>query len=237
MAKRAQMPKSPPPKSATSRGRAQRKVSPVILLLVVVAAVFLLIIGIVLLQNQAARKPIEVSGVVGEGTSWGPQNAKVSVVTYSDFGCSHCRNFALGAGKQLRAEYESTGKVRFEYKHFIINPPDTRNAANAAECAADQGRFWDYHDLLFSQQGVSQSPFAKPALKQYATQLGLNAKQFDDCVDRDTHVDKVVRDSAEGTNAGVTGTPTFFINGKEIVGELPYAQLKSDVEAALAAQQ
>lgn len=234
MAKRAQMPRASS-KSAASKGAAQRKVHPAALLLVVVVAVVILIAGIVLLQSQSARRPVEVSGVIGEGSAWGPQTAKVLVVDYSDFGCSHCRNFALDAGKRLRTEYESTGKVRFEYKHFIINPPDTANAANAAECAADQGRFWDYHDLLFSQQGVSRDPFAKSALKQYAAQLGLDANQFNDCVDRDAHLEKVYRDASEGRNAGVEGTPTFFINGKRTTGEMPYTQIKAEIQAALAA--
>jgi protein-disulfide isomerase len=158
----------------------------------------------------------------------------VVIVDYSDFGCVHCRNFALGAEKQLRQDYESTGNVRFEYKHFIINPPDTANAANAAECAADQGRFWDYHDLLFSQQGVTQNPFAKTALKQYASQLGLDTVRFNSCVDRDEHLDKVYRDSSDGRDAGVEGTPTFFVDGQKLVGEVNYTEFKAAVEAALA---
>jgi protein-disulfide isomerase len=234
MAKRAQMPKSTP-KSTGTRSTPKRRSNSVIVLLVAVLAVVVVAIGVVLLQSRASRKPVEVSGVVGEGSSWGPQGAKVLIVDYSDFGCSHCRNFALDTGKRLRAEYEASGNVRFEYKHFIINPPDTANAANAAECAADQGRFWDYHDLLFSEQGVSANPFTKELLKQYGAQLGLDAQQFDACVDGDTHLDKVYRDSAEGRNAGVEGTPTFFINGMSLTGDVPYAQFKSQVDAALAA--
>ena len=236
MAKRARMPKSGP-KAGAARGAPSRKRNPAVLLLVVVAAVVVVIIGIVLLQNQAARKPVELSGRTGEGSAWGPQDARVSIVAYSDFGCSHCRDFALDQGKKLRAEYEATGKVRFEYKHFIISPPDTANAANAAECAADQGRFWDYHDLLFGQQGVSRNPFAKDKLKQYAAQLGLTSQVFNQCVDRDTHLDKVYRDSAAGRDAGVQGTPAFFDNGKEITGAVPYPQFKAEVEAALVAKQ
>ena len=236
MAKRAQMPRSGP-KAGAARGVPKRKRNPAMLLLGIVAAVVVVIIGIVLLQNQTARKPVEISGRTGEGTAWGPQNARVSIVSYSDFGCSHCRNFALDQGKKLRAEYEATGDVRFEYKHFIISPPDTANAANAAECAADQGRFWDYHDLLFSQQGVSRSPFARDSLKQYAAQLGLTQQEFTQCIDGDTHLDKVYRDSAEGRDAGVQGTPTFFINGTKIPGEVPYPQFKAAVEAALVAKQ
>jgi protein-disulfide isomerase len=235
MAKRAQMPKAGP-KAGAARGGPKRKRNPAVLLLVIAAAIVVIISGIVLLQNQTARKPVEVSGITGEGTTWGPQNAPVSIIAYSDFGCSHCRNFALDQGKKLRAEYEATDTVRFEYKHFIISPPDTANAANAAECAADQGRFWDYHDLLYSQQGVSRNPFAKDNLKRYAAQLGLIQQTFNECVDGDTHLDKVYRDSAAGRDAGVQGTPTFFINGKEIPGELPYLEFKAAVDAALAAK-
>jgi len=236
MAKRAQMPKSGP-KAGTARSAPKRKRNAAMLLLAVVAAVVVVIIGIVRLQNQTARKPVEISGRTGEGTVWGPQGARVSIVAYSDFGCSHCRNFALDQGKKLRAEYEATGNVRFEYKHFIISPPDTANAANAAECAADQGRFWDYHDLLFGQQGVSRTPFGKDNLKQYAVQLGLTPQKFNQCVDRDTHLDKVYRDSAAARDAGVQGTPSFFINGKELTGDVPYPQFRAEVDAALVAKQ
>lgn len=235
MAKRAQMPRSRP-KTTVAQDAQKRATMRGAFLLVVVVAVAAVIAGIVLFQNQAVRMPIEISGRVGEGTSWGLQSAKVSIISYSDFGCLHCRNFALNQGRQLRAEYETTGDVRFEYRHFIISPPDTANAANASECAAEQGRFWDYHDLLFSQQGVGRSPFAKTNLKQYASQLGLALQQFSDCIDRDTHLEKVYRDSAAGRDAGVQGTPTFFINGTRLTGDVPYAQFKTAVEAALAAK-
>ena len=236
MAKRAQMPKSTP-RTATPRGARKRTANPALLMLLVIGAVAVVIIGVVLLQRQVAQKSVQISGRVEEGTSWGPQSAKVSIIDYSDFGCSHCRNFALNQGRQLRAEYEDGGNVRFEYRHFIISPPDTANAANAAECAADQGRFWDYHDLLFSQQGVTRNPFTKANLKAYGARLGLSAQQFNECVDRDTHLDEVYRDSAAGKDAGIQGTPTFIVNGKSIPGEVPYAQFKAEVDAALAASQ
>jgi protein-disulfide isomerase len=234
MAKRAQMPRSVP-KPTVSRGARTRRANPAVILLVMLAAVVVVIVGLVLLQNQTARKPVTISGRTGEGTSWGPKDAKVSIIAYSDFGCSHCKIFALGEEKQLRADYEPAGTVRFEYRHFIISPPDTANAANASECAADQGRFWDYHDLLFSQQGVTQRPFTKANLKQYATEIGLNAQPFNECVDKDSHLDKVYQDMAAGKDAGVQGTPTFYINGKSIPGAVPYEQFKAAVDAALGA--
>lgn len=192
-------------------------------------------IGLVLLIMQTVNKPVVATDRVGEGASWGAKDAVVTIVDYSDFGCSHCAAFAQNQGKLLRAEYEATGKVRFEFKHFIIGGATTAAAANAAECAADQGRFWDYHDTLFARQGTSSAPFSSAALKQYAAALGLDTVAFDRCVDSNQHLEKVYRDASEGRGLGVNATPTFFVNGQKIEGAVPYATLKAIVDAALAA--
>ena len=237
MAKKAQMP----------RGGVQRKVAPAAkrkssagaqwVLWAVIGAVVLLMVGVILLQSQALRKPVETTNRTGEGAAWGPAGAKVKIIEYSDFGCTYCRQFALNQGKQLRAEYEAGGQVRFEFRSFIIEGPTTAGAANAAECAADQGRFWDYHDILFNQQGVGavQSIFSKASLKQYGAQLGLAADQFNRCVDGDQHLDKVYRQTSEWRGLGVTATPTFFINGQKIEGAASYAEFKTLIDAAIAA--
>ena len=235
MAKRSQLPRSDPAK----RPQAGPKVAAntrIILGVIVVAAV-LVVAGVFLLQAQAARKPVEITNRTGEGTSWGPQDAKVVITAYSDYGCSHCRDFARNQGRQLRSEYEPSGKVRFEFKHFIVGGPDTANAANASECAADQSRFWDYHDLLFARQGTGAGVFAKTALKAYAAELGLDTAVFNACVDDDRHLEKVYRDASEGQGQGVTGTPTFDINGQRVKGAVPYEQMKAVVDAALATYQ
>ena len=158
-------------------------------------------------------------------------------MNFSDFGCTHCRDFAENQGKQLRAEYEAGGKVRFEFKHMIIGGTPTRDAANAAECAADQGKFWDYHDVLFARQGTSANPFTKPLLKRYAAELGLDATKFNPCVDSNLHYRQGVGQRAEARGKGVNATPTFFINGKKIEGAVPYEQFKAAVDAAIAAKQ
>ncbi|MCX6032901.1 MAG: thioredoxin domain-containing protein [Chloroflexi bacterium] len=234
MAKKAQMPK----------GGVRRKVQPAAkrasdtrwVLWAVIGAVVLVMVGVILLQSQTLRKPVETTNRTGEGTSWGPAGAKVKIIEYSDFGCTYCRQFALNQGKQLRADYEAGGRVRFEFKSLIVEGPITAGAANAAECAADQGRFWDYHDLLFNQQGVGAvaSVFSKASLKQYGGQLGLATDQFNRCVDSDQHLDKVYRDASDGKGQGVQATPTFFINGQKIEGAAAYAEFKAKIEAALA---
>ncbi len=130
--------------------------------------------------------------------------------------------------------YESTGKVRFNYRHFIVIGPESADAANASECAADQGRFWDYHDLLMSRSGTSADAFSKASLKSYGQQLGLNAAQFNPCVDSDQHLDKVYQDVNEGKQKGVQSTPTFFINDQKIEGAAPFEQFQSVIDGYLA---
>jgi protein-disulfide isomerase len=237
MAKQAQKPKSaysaprkPQPKQKKSA------LSPALLLGLIAAAV-LVVAGIIVLSTRANNAPLAATNRVGEGTAWGPVDAPVKVVNYADFGCSHCRDFAQNQEKQLRADYESTGKVRYEFHHMIIGGTPTRDAANAAECAADQGKFWDYHDALFARQGTAANPFTKPLLKRYAAELGLDATKFDPCVDNSLHFNTISADESDARGKGVNATPTFFINGTKIEGAVPYEQFKQAVETALAAKQ
>lgn len=233
MAKRARASRSRG--QAIAKAPAQTTGSSRNLLLAVVSAVVVVAVGLVLLITQSLNKPVAATDRVGEGTAWGAEDAAVTIVDYSDFGCSHCASFAQNQGPQLRAEYEATGKVRFEFKHFIIGGQQTADAANAAECAADQGKFWDYHDVLFARQATSSAPFSKASLKQYAAQLGLDTVQFNACVDEGQHLEKVYRDTAEGRGQSVNATPTFFINGQIVQGAQPYAVFKAMIDTALVA--
>lgn len=225
-------------KTAGTRGAA-RKAAPrrgsQTLLLAVVVGVVLVAAAIIIFAINNAQAPLQSTNRVGDGTAWGPANAPVVIEEYSDYGCSHCADFALGTGEQLRAEYAATGKVRFVYNHFIIGGTPTANAANAAECAADQGRFWDYSDGLFNRQTASADPFNKTALKQYAADLGLDTAQFNRCVDSDQHLEKVYQDTNTGRGRGVKATPSFFIGSQMIEGAIPYADFKAAIDAALAA--
>jgi protein-disulfide isomerase len=236
MAKQAQKPKSA--YSAPRKVQPAKKksaLSPAALLIIIAAAV-LVVAGIIILATRANTAPITATNRVGEGAAWGPANAPVKVTIYSDFGCSHCRDWGQSQEKQLRADYEASGKVRYEYKSQNIGGTPTRDAANAAECAADQGKFWDYHDALFGRQGTSANPFTKPLLKRYAAELGLDAAKFDPCVDNNAHYNDVRAQEAEATNKGVNATPTIFINDKEVGGgAVPYKDFKPLVDAAIAA--
>ena len=197
----------------------------------------LVVVVVIILQIRSLNKPVETSGRVTDGTAWGPASAPVKIVEYADFGCSYCNQFSRNQGKQLRAEYEATGKVRFEYRSLIIESGgSTRDAANAAYCAADQGRFWDYADILHSKSGTSplQVVFAKSALKGYGAQLGLDTAAFDRCVDGGARLGDVQAQHQEGTGRGINSTPTFFVNNKKIQGAVPYGEFKAAIDAALA---
>lgn len=218
------------------RGRRNRGRSNNAILLWVIGGVIVLVAGILLLNQRQFSGGGGGAAHVSAGSAWGPVDAPVKIVEYSNFGCSHCRNFALDAGQKLRQEYGAGGKVRFEFKQFKLGDPSTTDAANASLCAADQSRFWDYHDLLFQKQGISATAFSKGSLKAYAKQLNLDSTTFDTCVDKSQFMATVNQDSQDGVNLGVNGTPTFFINGEQSVGDQPYDQLKAKVDAAIAAK-
>lgn len=109
----------------------------------------------------------------------------------------------------------NSGDVRFEYKHRIVTGVDAQRAAEASECAADQGYFWAYHGVLFSNQ-KGQGSFTYDRLKGFAKELGLDTTAFNQCVDERKHKIAVERSSNEAAKLGVTGTPTFTLNGQFI---------------------
>ena len=146
----------------------------------------------------------------------GPANAPVTIVEFSDFECPFCKR-AHPTLTQLLKDYP--GKVKLVYRDFPLESihPQARRSAEAARCAEDQGKFWDYYDVLFSE-----SPKLSPDdLKRYAAQVGMDVKKFDECVAAGVHKATVQRDLDEGTRLGVNGTPAFFINGRSLSGALP----------------
>lgn len=130
--------------------------------------------------------------------------------------------------------YADTGLVRFEYKHFAFIGPESTATAEASECANEQGMFWAYHDTIFlNHQGENVGTYSDPALKNYATALGLDQEAFDDCFDSRTYRSDVQVDLAEGRELGVNSTPTLIINGQILEGAPTYERLQQIVESIL----
>ncbi len=166
----------------------------------------------------------------------GDKNAKVEVVEFSDFQCPFCKQWADQTKDQLFKNYVDTGKIKFSYRQYPIEQlhPNAQKASEASECANDQDKFWDYHDLLFKEQSSwANLPDPTSQFSTYATQLGLNKGNFDTCMNSGKFKDIVSKDLQEGGTAGVNGTPTFFINGVSLVGAQPYDSFKAAIDAEL----
>jgi len=134
----------------------------------------------------------------------------------------------------LIKDYVDSGKVTIVYKHSAFLGQESVWAAQAAECAADQGKFWQMHDLLFSRQnGENQGTFTKENLLALAEELKLYMTKFEPCLKNDQTLSRVQADTQEGQAAGVRGTPTFFINGQPLVGAQPIEAFKSAIDQAL----
>jgi len=165
--------------------------------------------------------------VEAKGPSRGPTNAAVTIVEFSDFQCPYCgREYPVI--ERLMKEYE--GKLRLVFRHYPLDfHPFAQKAAEAAACAQDQGKFWELHDKMFSNQGK----LAVADLKGYAKSLGMDATKFDKCLDSGEKKTLVDDDLKAGSAAGVSGTPAFFINGIFVNGAQPYEHMKQAVDREL----
>jgi protein-disulfide isomerase len=179
--------------------------------------------------QPTALPPAPVTIDVGSSPSWGSENAKVTIVEYSDFQCSFCERFFQLTYPQLKKQYGD--KIRFVYKNFAFLTQDSEPAAIAAICAHEQGKFWEFHDALFNdQQNRGRDTYIK-----FATDVGVpNIAQFTQCIDSNKYAATVQADTAEGQNFGVTGTPTFFINGVALVGAQPLDVFRASIDRILA---
>ncbi len=165
----------------------------------------------------------------------GKPDAPVAVIEFGDFQCPFCGRFFKSTEPQIIEHYVKTGKVKFVYRDFAFLGPESELAAMAAECADEQGKFWLYHDYLYNnQQGENQGAFSKENLKRFAGILGLEAAKFDQCLDSDKYREEVRKDTADGRSAGMNGTPTTFINGRMVVGALPFSEFEQIIEQELA---
>lgn len=154
----------------------------------------------------------------------GSPDAAVTIVEYSDFQCIYCARFATEVAPALERDYIAPGQVRLEFKHFAFLGEESVLAAEASECAREQGQFWPYHDLLFaSQSGENRGAFSKAGLKSLASRLGLDQGAFDRCLDTRRYSSLVRQETEGGRQLGVDATPSFFIGERAIRG-LPSLQ-------------
>ncbi len=163
--------------------------------------------------NVGGLKPIDAADHVR-----GSLDAPVKMIVYSDFECPFCSKFA-DTMKQVEENFKD--KVVIAFRHYpLAGHPEGLPAAEASECAAEQGKFWEMHDKLFADNKAGR--LSADQYKKDAGDLGLDAAKFSQCLDSGKYKNKVETDIAEGERAGVTGTPTSFVNGNIYPGAYPF---------------
>lgn len=205
-----------------------------------VAAMILLAVGVYTVMGLNKQQPSPMSySVLGakdiedNDSSKGSKDAKVSIIEFSDFQCPFCAKFYEETLPQIEKDYIKTGKARFIYRNFPLGFHQySQKAAEATECAKEQGKFWGYHNILYEKQS-EWSVAGIDKLKDYSKSLGLDSKKFDECLDSGKYYSKIQKDLSDGLAAEVDSTPTFFINGTKIVGAQPYSVFKQAIEQEL----
>lgn len=180
-------------------------------------------------QPEQPAQPGKIN-VSADDDPWrGNKDAKVVIIEFSDYACPYCARFATEVEPKILDNYGD--RVKIVFRDFPVHGQIAYLAAEAADCAGEQGKYWEYHDLLFENQHEWMSNTTK--LYGYAEQLGLNTTAFKACLDSGKYKSEVDKDLQDGRNYGVTGTPTFFINGKMVVGYRPYEEFTSLIEQEL----
>lgn len=184
-------------------------------------------------QAQVAEEPQVIRyEIPTEGyPSFGPEDAPITIVEFSDFQCPFCKRWFAEVYEPLLAEYE--GQIRFVYRNLPLTSihPDAFSAAEAALCANEQNAFWDFHDKLLSGDVLGSSVYT-----QYASDLNLNASAFEACMKAGSYRAKIQEDSDFAINMGVNSTPTFFINGLAVIGAQPIEVFRQVIDKELAGE-
>jgi len=186
-------------------------------------------------QDPEARRKALMDALIAQTKHFkGDPNAPVTILEFSDFQCPYCGRFFNQVEPKIARQYIESGKVRFGYLHFAFLGQESLWAAEASECAADQDAFWEYHDKLFdSQNGENRGAFSKENLKQFAADLGLDTKAFNQCLEGGKYTQYVQSQVNIGRQIGVQSTPTFLINGQAVIGAQPFEAFQQAIENSL----
>jgi protein-disulfide isomerase len=162
----------------------------------------------------------------------GPQDAAITIIEFSDYECPFCKKWHVETFSRLMETFP--GQIRFVFRDFPLTNihPNAQPAAEAANCAGEQGKYWEFNEKLFT----GPLELSSTSYTQYASELGLDASAFEECASSGRHSEEVTADLEWAANLGVRSTPTFFINGIPLVGAQPYEVFKEVIEKELAGE-
>lgn len=206
--------------------RQQKRRKTLTFILISLSAIALLALALFLPKLLVKKTSYEGTN----GFSIGDPDAPVTVVEFSSYNCGYCKDFSERIEDGFVEEYVNTGKVFFTYVNLAGNNESSISAATASYCAAEQNRFFEYKDLLFTYAAMGDG-FSSSNLINYANTAGLDANAFQNCLQSGTYADAYNQDYEYAMSVGITGTPTFLINGEELVSS---SQLIPRVEELLA---
>lgn len=190
-------------------------------------------------SGNSSNNNLSFQTLVQQGSPFlGKLSAPITIVEFGDFQCDRCLRFAKYTEPQLNQTYFQTGKVNLVFKYFPIYGPDSTPAAMAAQCANDQGKFWNYYDTLFKNQGPANFGWAnKDNLKKFASQTsGIDMQKFNSCFDNQKYLSFVQKDFAFATSLRLQGTPTFVIEKSDgsssqiLPGAYPFPAFKAIID-------
>jgi len=183
-------------------------------------------------QQEPPQDIVRYEVPVDDDPGIGPEDAAITIVEFSDYQCPYCQRWHADVFSNLLEEYPD--QVRIVYRDFPLTSihPEAVPAAEAANCAFEQGSFWEYHEKLFS----GELELGQDTYLQYASNLGLDVDSFKECVETERYADEVQADFQYAANLGVQSTPTFFLNGIPIVGAQPYEVFKQIIDMELAGE-
>lgn len=219
---------APQPRRGGGIGRTQIIAAAVVAVLAVAALIYL--------GNSSSTQPVASvpPGVVQNGQVRGQPNAPVTIDEWADFQCPACGLFVRNTESQLLTTYIAQGKVKLVFHDFAFLGQESNWAAEAAQCAGEQSKFWEFHDKLYaSQRGENQGAFSKDNLKKFASDLGLGP-QFGSCLDSGRYAQAIRDEQKTGQGLGVKSTPTLFVNGKKLEGAYSFDELKAIIDPLLA---
>ena len=187
--------------------------------------------------QQDGEGNVKADVSVDDDPMLGDKKAQVTIIEFSDYQCPFCRVFWKNTFGQIKKEYVDTGKARFIYRDYPLSfHPMAHLTAEAAECADDQGKYWEMHDKIFGEEeklGQGTVTYTSSDLKKWAAAIGLDLSKFNQCLDSGKYKAEVDKDFTDGTAAGVSGTPSVFINGRLIVGAQPFSAFKAIIDEEL----
>lgn len=188
-------------------------------------------------QNAAVAEavgggqPIVPADLADDDPFLGDPQAPLTIVEFADFQCPFCGRFFKTTEQEIIDKYVKTGKAKFVYRDFPLTSihEEAQKSAEAAECADEQGKFWEYHDLIYERQ----DKLSVARYKAWAAELGLDTSQFNQCLDSGKYFEEVQKDFRDGQAAGVKGTPGTFVNSRLVEGALPFVHFQTIIEEEL----